>query len=73
MRRWRNIFASPIRREKERVHLIEKLVFRPTQLAAFWCAGVLAAMHHGRFNAYAAYALSSLLIVLVMFLLFQAS
>jgi hydrogenase-4 component B len=66
-------FRVAIRREKERVHLVEKLVFQPTQFAAFWCAGVLAAMHHGRFNAYAAYALSSLLIVLVVFLLFQAS
>jgi hydrogenase-4 component B len=66
-------FRVAIRREKERVHLVEKLVFHPTQLAASWCAGVLAAMHHGRFNAYAAYALSSLLIVLVVFLLFQAS
>jgi hydrogenase-4 component B len=66
-------FRVAIRREKERVHLVEKLVFHPTQKAAFWCAGVLAAMHHGRFNAYAAYALSSLLIVLVVFLLFQTS
>ena len=66
-------FRIAIRREKERVHLVEKLLFQPTKLAAFWCAGVLAAMHHGRFNAYAAYALSSLLIVLVVFLLFQTS
>jgi hydrogenase-4 component B len=66
-------FRVAIRREKERVHLVEKLVFQPTQRAAFWCAGVPAAMHHGRFNAYAAYALSSLLIVLVVFLLFQTS
>jgi hydrogenase-4 component B len=66
-------FRVAIRREKERVHLVEKLVFRPIQVAAFWCAGVLAAMHHGRFNAYASYALLSLLIVLVVFLLFQAS
>ena len=66
-------FRIAIRREKERVHLVEKLVFQPTKSAAFWCAGVLAAMHHGRFNAYAAYALLSLLIVLVVFLLFQTS
>jgi hypothetical protein len=66
-------FRIAIRREKERVHLEEKLVFQPTKLVAFWCAGVLAAMHHGRFNAYAAYALSSLSIVLVVFLLFQTS
>jgi hypothetical protein len=50
---------------------VEKLIFQPARLAAFWCAGLLAAMHHGRYNAYAAYALSSLLIVLVVFLLFQ--
>jgi hydrogenase-4 component B len=66
-------FRIAIRREKERVHLVERLVFRPTKVAAFWCAGVLAAMHHGRFNAYAAYALLSLLIVLVVFLLLQTS
>ena len=57
----------------ERARVVERLVFRPTKLAAFWCAGVLAAMHHGHFNAYAAYAILSLLIVLVVFLLFQTS
>jgi hydrogenase-4 component B len=66
-------FRIAIRREKARVHLVERLVFQPTKVAAFWCAGVLAAMHHGRFNAYAAYALLSLLIVLVVFLLLQTS
>jgi hypothetical protein len=66
-------FWIAIRREKERVHLVERVVFRPTKVVAFWCAGVLAAMHHGRFNAYAAYALLSLLIVLVIFLLLQTS
>jgi ABC-type maltose transport system permease subunit len=66
-------FRIAIRREKERVHLVEKLIFKPTREAAFWCAALLAAMHHGRFNAYAAYALLSLLIVLVVFLLFQTS
>jgi hydrogenase-4 component B len=66
-------FRIAIRREKQRLHPVERLVFEPTKRAAFWCAGVLAAMHHGRFNAYAAYALLSLLIVLVVFLLFQTS
>jgi hydrogenase-4 component B len=66
-------FRIAIRREKERVHLVERLVFKPTREAAFWCAALLAAMHHGRFNAYAAYALLSLLIVLAVFLLFQTS
>jgi hypothetical protein len=53
--------------------LAERLVFKPTREAGFWCAAQLAAMHHGRFNAHAAYALLSLLIVLVVFLLFQTS
>jgi hypothetical protein len=48
-------------------------IFKPTRKAAFGCAALLAAMHHGRFNAYAAYALLSLLIVLVVFLLLQTS
>ncbi|MGB9475751.1 MAG: proton-conducting transporter membrane subunit [Candidatus Udaeobacter sp.] len=63
-------FHAAIRREKEREHLLDKIVFRPVKSAALMTAGVLASMHHGRFNAYAAYALLSLLIVLVV-LLFQ--
>jgi hypothetical protein len=44
-------FRIAILGEKERVHLVERLVFKPTREAAFWCAAVFAAMHHGRFNA----------------------
>jgi len=66
-------FRTAIRREKERVHPVDKLVFRPVQVAALWIAGRLAAIHHGRFNIYATYALLALLTVLVVFLLFQAS
>jgi hydrogenase-4 component B len=64
-------FRIAIRREKEQVHLVERLVFHPVKVAALWCAGKLAAMHHGRFSAYAAYALLTLLIVLIVFLLIQ--
>ncbi len=66
-------FRTAIIREKERVHLVDKLVFHPVRTAVMWFAGRLALMHHGRFNAYAAYALATLLVVLVVFLLFQAS
>ena len=66
-------FRTAIRREKERVHLVDKLVFHPVKTAMLWFARLLATMHHGRFNAYAAYALLTLLIVLVVFLLFQSS
>ena len=65
-------FRTAIRREKERVHLVDKLVFHPVKTAVMWFAGRLALMHHGRFNAYAAYALLTLLVALVVFL-FQTS
>jgi hydrogenase-4 component B len=66
-------FRTAIRREKERVHLVDKVVFHPVKTAMLWFSRLLATMHHGRFNAYAAYALLTLLIVLVVFLLFQSS
>jgi hydrogenase-4 component B len=64
-------FRTAIRREKERVHPVDRLVFRPIQVGALWIAGRLAAIHHGRFNIYATYALLALLTVLIVFLLFQ--
>ena len=56
-------FRNAIRREKERVHLVDRLVFGPLKQAALGLAGALAAMHHGRINAYVTYALLALLIV----------
>jgi hydrogenase-4 component B len=64
-------FRTAIRRDKEQVHLVEKLVLLPVRATAMWCAHTLAKMHHGRFNAYAAYTLVALLAALVVFLLFQ--
>jgi len=60
-------FRTAIYREKERVHLVEKIMFRPVRSAALGFAGALASIHHGRINAYAAYALLTLLIVLLVF------
>ena len=56
-------FRIAIRREKERVHLVDRLVFQPVRAAALWFARTLALMHHGRINAYATYAFVALLIV----------
>ncbi len=56
-------FRIAIRREKEHVHLVDRLVFQPVRLAALWFARSLAAMHHGRINAYVTYAFLALLIV----------
>jgi hydrogenase-4 component B len=63
-------FRTAILREKESVHLVDKLVFNPSRAAVMRCARVLASLHHGRLNAYAAYALLMLLVVLAVFLLF---
>ncbi|MGH7951578.1 MAG: proton-conducting transporter membrane subunit [Limisphaerales bacterium] len=62
-------FRTAIRREKERVHPVDKLVFHPVKTATLWCARALAAMHHGRINAYSAYVLLALLLALLLNLL----
>jgi len=66
-------FRTAVRREKERVHLVDKLVFHPVRGAVMWCSRMLALMHHGRLNLYSAYALLMLLVALLVFLLFQTS
>ncbi len=66
-------FRTAILREKERVHLVDKLFFHPVRAAVMRFARGLASLHHGRLNAYAAYALLMLLVVMMLFLLFQAS
>jgi hydrogenase-4 component B len=55
-------FRNAIRREKERVHLVDRLVFRPVRGLTLLFARMLAIMHHGRINAYVTYALLTLLI-----------
>lgn len=60
-------FRTAIIREKERVHIVDKVVFHPIKAAALWVAGGLAAMHHGRINAYITYALLALLVVWIAF------
>jgi hydrogenase-4 component B len=62
-------FRTAIRREKRRDYLGDKLVLFPVKMVALWVARRLAAMHHGRINAYAAYVLLALLVVLVIVLL----
>ena len=57
-------FRIAIRREKEQVHLVDRLVFQPVRSATLWFARALAAMHHGRINAYTAYVLLTLLLAL---------
>ncbi len=59
-------FRNAIRRETERVHLVDRLVFRPVRTTTLRFARLLAAMHHGKINAYVSYAFLALLIVLIL-------
>jgi hydrogenase-4 component B len=59
-------FRNAIRLEKETVHLVDKLAFRPVRSAMLWFARGLALMHHGRLNAYASYVLLALLLALAI-------
>jgi len=59
-------FRNAIRREKEQVHLVDRVVFRPVRSATLLFARMLAAMHHGKINAYVTYAFLALLIVLIL-------
>jgi hydrogenase-4 component B len=61
-------FLDAIRRERERPHLVDRLVFQPIRSAMLVFAHALAAMHHGRINAYAGYVLMALALALVIML-----
>ncbi len=62
-------FRTAIRREKQRVHVMDRLVLEPVRHTALKLAAKLAAMHHGRINAYATYVLLALLAALTIALL----
>ena len=59
-------FRTAIRRERVAVHVVDRFVVQPAKDATMNLAGRLAAMHHGRINAYAAYVLLALLVALLL-------
>ena len=61
-------FRTAIHREKERPHVIDRAVYQPIKPIRLVCRA-LATMHHGRLNAYIAYALLTLLLVLLLALI----
>jgi hydrogenase-4 component B len=65
-------FRTAIRRRREEVHVIERYVAAPLRNGALKVAALLAAMHHGRINAYAGYGLIALIIALVLALSLSA-
>ena len=60
-------FRTAIRRRQENVYFADSLFFLPLGDAVIWLAKLFAGMHHGRLNAYVAYSLGFLLIILVVF------
>jgi hydrogenase-4 component B len=61
-------FRTAIRREAETPHIVDRLLLNPARELALGVALTLARMHHGRLNAYVAYAILSLLVVFVVFI-----
>ena len=59
-------FRSAIKKKQKEPHLLDYLFGRPVILSARYLANRLGRMHSGRVNAYAAYVLISLLIVLLI-------
>jgi len=59
-------FRTAIRRHRQEVHIVDRCVIAPLRYGALKIANSLAAMHHGRLNAYVAYSLLTLLLVLVL-------
>jgi hydrogenase-4 component B len=59
-------FRMAIRRERLAVHIVDRLAVQPAKNTALGLARALAAMHHGRINAYVAYVLLALVLTLAL-------
>ena len=59
-------FRNAIKKDTREVHIADRLLIRPVVLLGRGLAVRLARMHSGRVNAYAAYILISLLVVLLI-------
>ncbi|MGB7155367.1 MAG: proton-conducting transporter membrane subunit [Candidatus Acidiferrales bacterium] len=60
-------FRTAILRRRDETHLVDRLLLRPIGKATGWFARLLARMHHGRLNAYVAYTLGFLVLILLLF------
>ncbi|HTU32226.1 MAG TPA: proton-conducting transporter membrane subunit [Candidatus Acidoferrum sp.] len=60
-------FRTAILRRREEEHLVDRLFFHPVGDAISRFARVLAGMHHGKLNAYVAYTLLFLLLILLLY------
>ena len=60
-------FRTAIRRRREETPIVDRVFLRPIRNAMAGIANILAGMHHGRLNAYVAYVLGFLLIILFLY------
>ena len=60
-------FRTAIVRRREETHLVDRLFSNPVGNAINWFARLLARLHHGRLNAYVAYTLLFLLLLLSLY------
>jgi len=60
-------FRTAIRRRRDETHMVDRLFLQPVSEAMNGVARFLAGMHHGRLNAYVAYVLGFLLIILFLY------
>lgn len=60
-------FRTAIRRRRDETPIMDRLLFRPVADSLRGVARFLAGMHHGRLNAYVAYELGFLLLILFLF------
>jgi hypothetical protein len=63
-------FRAAIHRRRNETRWVDRLFFHRVGDAASWFARLLAGMHHGRLNAYVAYSLGFLWLLLLLFRLF---
>jgi len=59
-------FRQRLTRVVAEVHVLDRVLFQPLAKRTLAVAGTLSRMHHGRLNAYAAYVLGTLLVVLFL-------
>jgi hydrogenase-4 component B len=59
-------FRTAIRREQMEVHIVDRFMFGPPLIALRWLATTVRKIHVGHVNAYAAYVLLTMLLVLII-------
>jgi hydrogenase-4 component B len=65
-------FLTAIHRQSEAVHIVDRMVIGPLKAGIVKIANGLAALHHGRVNAYVAYGLIALIVAMIVALLSTA-